>query len=99
MGDHGQAAQTKQVRAAVGVRVEAGAHAPRRGPDQQTTEFSPGRGGDLLTQCVEKFPDRPLEQLEGNVAGEPVSDDDVGGAPQQVARLGVADEVQAACRH
>ena len=31
-------------------------------------------------------PDRPLEQLQRDVAGEAVGDDDVGGAAQQVAR-------------
>ena len=45
---------------------------------------------------VEQIHDRPLEQLQRDVAREAVGDDHVGGAAQQVAALGVAGEVEAA---
>ncbi len=47
------------------------------------------RGADLLAQQVEELLDPALEQLERDVAGEAVGDDDVGGAAEQVAGLGV----------
>src|SRR5471032_2561559 len=94
VGYHGQAAQAEQVRAAVGVGVEAGMQPPRGAPDQQAAEL-PRRGrGDLLAQSVEELQNRSLEQLEGDVAGEPVRDDDVGRPTEQVAALGVPGEVE-----
>ncbi len=90
MRDHGEAAQTEQVRAAVGVRIEAGAQPAGRRPDQQAAELASGRRGDLLAEGVEQLGDRALQELQRQVAGESVGDDDVGRPPQQVAALGVA---------
>ena len=64
--------------------------------DEQPAEL-PGRGrGDLRAQRVEDGADRPLERLQRDVAGEAVGDDDVGGAREDVAALGVAPEVEVA---
>ena len=90
MRDHGEAAQPEQVRAAVGVGVEPGAETPRGRPDERAAELAGGGRGDLLAERVEQLLDRPLEQLQRDVAGEAVGDDDVGRAAQEVAALGVA---------
>src|SRR5689334_16096533 len=94
--DHREPAQAEEVRAAVGVRVETGAEAPRRGLDQEAAELPARGGGHLLPEGVEEVLDRPLEQLEHDVAGEAVGHDDVGGAAQELAALGVAAEVERA---
>ena len=98
MGDDREAAEAQQVGAAVRVRVEAGAQPAGRRPDQQAAELSPRGRADLVAQLVEELLDRPLEQLQRDVAREPVGDDDVGGSAEQVARLGVAGEVEPARR-
>src|SRR6266536_4104921 len=76
VGDHRQAAQPEQIGAAVCVRIEAGTQAARRRPDQQAAELAGPRRRDLLPQRVEQLADRALEQLERDVAGESVGDDD-----------------------
>src|SRR5581483_6916433 len=95
VGDHGEAAEAEQVGAAVGVGVEPRAEAARGRPDQEAAELAPGRRGDLLAERVEELPDRALEELQREVAGEAAGDDDVGGAAEEVAPLGVAAEVDA----
>ena len=40
MRDHGEALQAEQVGAAVGVRIEAGAHPARGRPDQEAAELA-----------------------------------------------------------
>src|SRR5436190_15176286 len=90
--DHREAPQSQQVRAAVGVGIEALAHPARGRPDQEPTELPAGRGGDLRTKRVEQRLDRPLEELQADVAGEAVANDDVGGALEQLAALDVAAE-------
>ncbi len=50
---------------------------------------------DLGAQGFEQLADRPFEQLEREVAGEAVGDDDVGRAPQEVPALSVSLEVDA----
>ena len=94
MSHDGEAPQAEEVGASVGVRIEAVAQSPRRRADQQAAEFSPGRRADFAAQLVEQLADRPLEELERDVAGEAVRDDDVRGSAQEVARLGVAREVE-----
>src|SRR6266496_2868869 len=89
-------AGSQQVGAAVRVRVEPRAQPSRGGADQQTTELAPRRRADLLPQGVEELLDGAFQQLQRDVAGEPVRDDDVRGAAQQLARLGVATEVETA---
>ena len=95
MGDHGEPAQAEQVGAAVGVGVEAATHPAGGGADQQAADLSAAAGRDLFSQRFEDDCDRALEQLQDDVAGEAVADDDVGGTEQQVAALGVAAEVEA----
>src|SRR3990170_8361349 len=51
--DHGEAAQTEQVGAAVGVRVEARAQAARRGAGEEGTEPARQRRCDLAAEGVE----------------------------------------------
>ena len=51
-----------------------------------------------VAELVEELADRPLEELQRDVAGEPVGHDDVGRAAEQVARLGVPEEVEPARR-
>ena len=94
MRDHDEPAQAEEVGAAVRVGVEALAQPPGGGTDEQSAEV-PGRvGGDLLSQRVEQSSDRPLDGLERDVAREAVGDEDVGGALEDVAALGVAAEVE-----
>src|SRR5688572_26307211 len=94
--DHREPAEPEEVGAAVGVRVEAVPKPTGGRPDQQPAELSPGGLGDLLAQRVEQLLDRPLQQLQGDVPGEAVGDDDVGREAQQLARLRVPLEVEAA---
>src|SRR6185312_2358173 len=70
VGDHGEAAQAEQVRAAVRLGIERRAEAPRRRADQKPTELPAPAGRDLVAERVEHGPDRPLEQLQRDVAGE-----------------------------
>ena len=49
-----------------------------------------------MAQLVEQILDRPLEQLQDDVPGEAVRDDDVGRAAQELTALQVAVEVQLA---
>src|SRR5437764_4266475 len=72
--DHRQATQAKQVGAAVGVRVEALPQPVRRRPDEKAAEFAARRRNDLLPERVEDRLDRPLEELQADVAGEAVRD-------------------------
>jgi hypothetical protein len=94
VGDHREAAQPQKVGAAVRVGVEPRAEPPGGGPDQQAAELAARAGGDLLPERVEQLLDRPLEQLERDVAGEPVANHDVGGEAQELPRLHVAGEVE-----
>ena len=73
MGDHRQTPEPEEVRAPVGVRIEPAPQTPRGGPDEQPAELPARRGGDLLAERVEELLDRPLEQLQGDVPGEPVA--------------------------
>src|SRR5689334_18981761 len=54
VGDHREPAEAEQVRAAVGVRVEAGTQATCGRPDQEAAELAARRRGDLLPQRVEQ---------------------------------------------
>src|SRR2546430_2929426 len=95
--DHRQATQTEEIRAAVGVGIEAVAEAPGGRADEQAAELPRRGGGDLGAKRVEEGADRALEGLENDVAGETVGDDDGVGAAEDVAALRVAAEVQVAC--
>src|SRR5207253_3343412 len=75
--DHDESAQAEEVCAAVRLRVEPLAQAARRRPDEQAAELARRGGRDLLAEGVEQVLDRPFEQLQGDVAGEAVGDDDV----------------------
>src|ERR671911_490785 len=94
--DHREASEPEEVRAAVGVGVEPAPETACRGPDEQPTELAAGGGGDLLAERVEQLLDRPLEQLQGDVAREAVGDDDVGREAKQLPSLRVPLEVQPA---
>src|SRR5262245_8496471 len=94
--DHGLSAQAEEVRAAVGVRVEPLAQTARRGPDQEAADLAASRGADLVADALEDRRDRALEELEADVAGEPVANDDVAGLAQDVPALDVAAEVEVA---
>src|SRR5205823_77162 len=78
--DDGQAAEAEQVRAAVRVGVEALPQPSGSGTDEEPADGAARIGGDLLAECVEQRGDRPLEELERDVPGEAVGDDDVGRA-------------------
>ena len=80
MRDHHEAAQPEQICTAVGVGVEALPQAARGGPDQKPAELAARSRDDLLPQGVEQRLDRALEQLQADVAGEAVRDDNVGRA-------------------
>src|SRR5206468_12427752 len=68
---------------------------PSRGrADQEAAEASARRRSDLVVKPVHDRADRSLERLQGDVAGEAIGDDHVGGLRQQVAPLGVAAEVE-----
>src|SRR6266700_1440266 len=95
-GDHREPPQPEEVGPAVRVRVEARAQAAGGGTDQDAPELAPSRRADLLAERVQQLADRPFEQLQRAVAGEAVGDDDVGGAAEQIAGFGVAEEVQVA---
>src|SRR5437868_12032622 len=94
--DDGQAAEAEQVRAAVRVGVEALPQPSGSGTDEEPADGAARIGGDLLAECVEQRGDRPLEELERDVPGEAVGDDDVGRAAEDVAALAVATEVEVA---
>ena len=94
MGDNRKAAQPEQVGAAVRVWIEPVAQAARRGADQQPTQGSALTGFDLLAESGEDAPNRPLERLQDDVAGEAVANDDISGALEQVAALRVPLEVE-----
>src|SRR5205085_5719130 len=96
VGDDDEAAEAEQIGAAVGVGIEPPAEPIRRRPDQETAELAARRGRDLLAERVEERLDRPLEELQADVAGEAVGDDDVGGAGEELAALDVALEAQVA---
>src|SRR6476646_490863 len=53
--------------------------AGRRRLDQRPARLAASGCGDLAAEPVERRPDRPLEELEHDVAREAVADDDVGG--------------------
>ena len=94
MRDHDEPAQAEEVGAAVRVGIETRAQPPRSGADEEPAEGSGRAGRDLLAQRVEQGANRPLDRLERDVAGEAVGDEDVGGALEDVAALGVAAEVE-----
>ena len=96
--DDDEAAQPQQVSAAVRLRIEARAEPPRGRPDQQSAELAARRPLDLGPQAVKHREDRALEQLQRDIAGEAVGDDDVRRALQQPAALDVALESQVAFR-
>ena len=88
-------AQADQVRAAVGLGVDLVAQRAELRPQQQAAELAlPGRRGGLA-DLVEQPGAGALEQLEHDVAGEAVGDDDVDRAERDVAALDVAGEAQA----
>ena len=97
MRDHREAAQPKEVGAAVGLGVEAAAKAASGRPDEQSAHAAAAARDDFLAEGIEHGRDRPLRQLEHHVPGEAVADDDVRGAEQEVAALRVAAEVQPVC--
>src|SRR5687768_6129564 len=91
--DH-DAAQSEQVGAAIRLGIESLAKVPRGGADEETADLSAGRAVDLVAERVEQRADRALHQLERDVAGEAVRDDDLSGALEQRAALDVALEIR-----
>ena len=51
----------------------------RGGPDQQAADLAARRGVDLVADPFEQRRDRAFEELEADVPGEAVADDDVAG--------------------
>src|SRR6266545_4609010 len=98
VSDDGQAPQAQQVRPAVRVGVEALAEVTGGRPDQKPAHLPARRGADLVAHSLEERLDRPLEQLQADVAGEAVAHDDVGSGSQEVAALDVAGEAKIARR-
>jgi hypothetical protein len=96
MSDDHEPSQPEQIGAAVGIRVEPLAQAPRSGTDEETAELPARAFLDLLSELVEKRLDRPLHELERHVPREAVADHHVGGMREQLAALDVADEVEMA---
>src|SRR5947207_5165381 len=94
--DHREPAQAEQVGAAVRVGIEAMAEPARRRADQQAAQLARRRRRDLCAEGVEDRADRPLEELQRDVAGEAVGHDDVGSAGEQVAPLAVSLEIEVA---
>ena len=94
MRDHREPAQPEQIRAAVRVGIEALPEPAGGRPDEEAADPAAAARGDLLAQGVEDGRDRSLRQLESDVAGEAVADDDVCGAAEEVAALRVAAEVE-----
>ncbi len=92
MCDHRKTAKSEQVRTAVGVGVEALPEPARGRSNQQAAELASRGRGDLRADALEDRPDRPFDQLEGDVAREAVRDDDVAAAQEEIASLGVACE-------
>ena len=74
--------------------VHAALKPPERPARQQVPEARRERPLELLAQQRLDHLDEPLADLERNVAGEAVADDDVGQPGEQVARLDVADETR-----
>src|SRR5579871_1017785 len=83
--DHAHAPDAEQHRAAVGVRGQLARD--RQQVREQDVAGGPRRvvGADRAEDRREQEAQRALEGLEGDVAGEPVGDDDVDGRPEQVA--------------
>ena len=76
MGDHRDRIRAEQVRATVGIWVEAVTHAAQRRTQQQTAKLGPD-AGRLGTDAAEGLARRPLTGLQRDVAGLAVGDDDV----------------------
>src|SRR5207247_3079294 len=89
-------AQAEQVRPAVRIRIETVTEPTCGRADQQPSELSASRRADLLAHSLEQGRDRAFEELQADVAREPVADDDVGRLAKQIAALGVAGEVEVA---
>src|SRR5213596_2489260 len=70
----------------------------RCGPDQQAADLAARGGADLVADALEDRRDRAFEELEADVAGEPVADDDVAGSAEDVPALHIAAEVEVALR-
>ena len=81
--DDREAAEAQEVGASVCVGVEAGAQPAGGRTDQQAAELAPSGRPDLIAQLGEQLADRPLEELQRDVAGEAVGDDDVGRASER----------------
>src|SRR5438105_5815806 len=94
--DHGEPAEAEEICAAVGVGVEPVPEPPGSRANQQAAELAARRRGDLGAQRVEDRADRPFERLQDDIAREAVGDDDIGGAAEDVAALGVAGELEVA---
>src|SRR5262245_22262705 len=96
MRDHREPTEAQQVGAAVRVRVEPLAKVTRGRPDQEPPDLAARRRADLVPDPLEDGLDRALEQLQADVAREPVADDDVARLAEEVAALDVAAEAEVA---
>src|SRR5207247_6970137 len=70
----------------------------RCGPDEQADALDARGGADLVADALEDRRDRAFEELEADVAGEPVADDDVAGSAEDVPALHIAAGVELALR-
>ena len=86
------AGDAEQRRAAVLGVVDAAPEMPQRAARQQRADPHGDGARQLFAQQTLDHVDEPLADLQRDVAGEAVADDDVGLAAVDVARLDVADE-------
>ena len=96
MRDHHEPAQSEEVATPCGLRIEARPQLPRRRPDEEAADLAAHAGAELGAERAEQRPDRPLERLQRDVAGEAVADDDVADALEQLPALDVALEAERA---
>jgi hypothetical protein len=94
VGDHHGAAEAEQDGPAVAFRVQPGGELPQRPALQEGPDPGGPCPGHRGPQLCRGEPDRPLERLQRDVAGEAVGHDHVDLAGQQVAALHVASETQ-----
>src|SRR6266496_472298 len=92
MSDDGEPAQPQQVGAAVGVGIETVSQMTGCGPDHEPADFAASGGADLLAQPLHQRRNRPLQELQADVAREAVADDDVTRVAQEMAAFDVPSE-------
>jgi len=92
--DDAETTQPEQVGATLQLRVDLRAKAAERGPQQQAPSLARGEDSAASADGAEDRLGHALHQLQRDVAGEPVGDDDVSGTAGHVVALDVADELE-----